>query len=785
MNFAAARDVGARLRVAPGRGVQAVRDPDPHQLVPGGVELDLVDPVAEAVVGAELRRVLVRLDAPADRPRRPQRAPSSRASSSAQSAPSRRSASTSSRVVREDVVALQRRRLVEDLVGRVSLGALDGRHTRILASAATFSQRLRTASPPAGPRPHPRRPDSIAPPMAHTVTLIPGDGTGPELVEATRRVLEATGVEFEWDEQPAGEDVYREEGDPFPERTLESIKRTGVGIKGPTTTPVGSGFRSINVQLRKELDLYACIRPCKLYEGVRSHFDQVDIVIVRENTEDLYAGIEFEVDSEGAEKLREFVASLDAGTVREHSGISIKPISVFGSERIVEAAFDYAKRNGRRKVTAAHKANIMKFSDGLFLETARQVAERHPEVEFEDRIIDNLCNQLVSRPEEYDVIVLPNLYGDIVSDLGAGMIGGLGLAPGANIGTEAAMFEATHGSAPKYKGQNKVNPTALMLSGVLMLRHLDEADAADRMEGAIAEVIRNGREGDLRPQAEPRRPDGGRHLGVCRRRDRGNGDRLMADPVKVTVTGAAGQIGYAILFRIASGQMLGAETPVHLKLLEIPDALKAAEGTAMELDDCAFPLLAGLDIHDDPRAAFDGCGVGVADRGAPPHEGHGALRPAGGERRHLQAPGRGDQRGRRRRRQGAGGRQPGEHQLPDRDVACARRAARALHRDDPSGPQQGDRPARRQARRAGDRDHEHDHLGQPLDHAVPGPGAREGGRAKRLGRGGRRGMDRERVHPQGGEARGRGDRGAGGIERRLGGRGRDRPRPRLGARHAR
>jgi isocitrate dehydrogenase (NAD+) len=328
--------------------------------------------------------------------------------------------------------------------------------------------------------------------MAHQVTFIPGDGTGPELAEATRRVLEATGVEFEWDEHPAGEDVYREEGTPFPERTLESIKRTRVGIKGPTTTPVGSGFRSINVQLRKELDLYCCIRPCKLYEGVRSHFERVDIVIVRENTEDLYAGIEFEADSEEAEKLRELISSLNAGTVREHSGISIKPISAFASERIVDAGFDYARRNGRRKVTAAHKANIMKFSDGLFLETARAVAERHPEIEFEERIIDNLCNQLVSRPEEYDVIVLPNLYGDIVSDLGAGMIGGLGLAPGANIGTEAAMFEATHGSAPKYKGMNKVNPTALMLSGVLMLRHLGELEAADRMEGAIAAVIREG-----------------------------------------------------------------------------------------------------------------------------------------------------------------------------------------------------------------------------------------------------------------------------------------------------
>jgi isocitrate dehydrogenase (NAD+) len=305
-------------------------------------------------------------------------------------------------------------------------------------------------------------------------------------------VLQATGVELEWDEQPAGEDVYAEEGNPFPDRTLESIKRNGVGIKGPTTTPVGSGFRSINVQLRKELDLYACVRPCKLYEGVRSHFERVDIVIVRENTEDLYAGIEFERGSPEVEKLRSFLADeLDSPT-RDDSGISIKPISVFGSDRIVEAAFRYAEENGRKKVVAAHKANIMKFSDGLFLEVARQVAERHPDIEFEDRIIDNLCNQLVSRPEEYDVIVLPNLYGDIVSDLGAGLIGGLGLAPGANIGTEGAIFEATHGSAPKYKGQNKVNPTALMLSGVLMLRHLDETEAADRMERGIAEVIRKG-----------------------------------------------------------------------------------------------------------------------------------------------------------------------------------------------------------------------------------------------------------------------------------------------------
>jgi isocitrate dehydrogenase (NAD+) len=336
--------------------------------------------------------------------------------------------------------------------------------------------------------------------MPHSVTFIPGDGIGPEIAEATRRVLEATGVEFEWDEHPAGIDTYEAEGTPFPDRTLDSVKRHGVGIKGPTTTPVGSGWRSVNVMLRKELDLYACIRPCKLYEGVRSHFTNVDVVIVRENTEDLYAGIEFERGSDENVRLRESLASLGA-TVRDDAGISIKPISVFGSERIVEAAFDYAKRSGRSKVTAAHKANIMKFSDGLFLEVAREVAERHPEIEFEDRIIDNLCNQLVSRPEEYDVIVLPNLYGDIVSDLGAGMVGGLGLAPGGNIGTEAAMFEATHGSAPKYAGQNKANPTALMLSGVLMLRHLDEGEAADRMEAAIADVIRRGEQVtyDLKP----------------------------------------------------------------------------------------------------------------------------------------------------------------------------------------------------------------------------------------------------------------------------------------------
>src|SRR3954467_15212745 len=337
--------------------------------------------------------------------------------------------------------------------------------------------------------------------LTHRVTFIPGDGTGPELAEATRRVLEATGVEFEWDFQDAGIDVYEQEGNPLPDRTLDSIRERGLAIKGPTTTPVGSGHRSINVALRKEFDLYCCIRPCKAYEGVRTRFPETDIVIVRENTEDLYAGIEFEKGSAEVEKLRTFLADeLDSPT-REGSGISIKPISVFGSERIVESAFQYAKENGRSKVTAAHKANIMKFSDGLFLEVARQVAERHPEIEFEDRIIDNLCNQLVSRPEEYDVVVLPNLYGDIVSDLGAGMIGGLGLAPGANIGSTGAIFEATHGSAPKYAGLNKVNPVAVMLSGVLMLRHLEEHEAADAMESAIANVIALGKSVtyDLKP----------------------------------------------------------------------------------------------------------------------------------------------------------------------------------------------------------------------------------------------------------------------------------------------
>jgi isocitrate dehydrogenase (NAD+) len=330
--------------------------------------------------------------------------------------------------------------------------------------------------------------------MAHRVTLIPGDGVGPELSEATRRVLEGTGVAFDWDVQDAGADVMSAYGTPLPEHVLASIRANGVAIKGPITTPVGGGFRSVNVALRKELDLYSCLRPCKTYPGVRSRYTGVDIVIVRENTEDLYAGIEFEQGLPETEELIGFVSKLSGTPIRHDSGISIKPISVSGTKRIVRFAFDYARSYGRKRVTAVHKANIMKFSDGLFLAAAREVAEQeYPDIEFDDRIVDNCCMQLVGRPEEYDVLVLPNLYGDIVSDLCAGLVGGLGVAPGANIGDHVAVFEATHGSAPKYTGQNKVNPMALMLSGVLMLRHLGEADAADRLEGAIAAVIAEGR----------------------------------------------------------------------------------------------------------------------------------------------------------------------------------------------------------------------------------------------------------------------------------------------------
>jgi isocitrate dehydrogenase (NAD+) len=330
--------------------------------------------------------------------------------------------------------------------------------------------------------------------VAHKVVLIPGDGTGPELSEATRRVLEATRVEFDWDVREAGADVMdRYGGNPLPDDVLDAIRKTGVALKGPITTPVGGGFRSVNVALRKSLDLYAQVRPCKTYPGVRTRFEDVDLVIVRENTEDLYAGIEYEEGTEAARELIGWIESHGGRLAHDDAGISIKPISITGTRRIVQFAFDYARRNGRRKVTAVHKANIMKFSDGLYLRVAREVAEENGDVEFDDRIVDNMCMQLVQRPEEYDVLVLPNLYGDVLSDLCAGMVGGLGVTPGANFGEGIAIFEPTHGSAPKYAGQNKANPIAELLSGVMMLHHLDEHAAADNLERAIADVIREGK----------------------------------------------------------------------------------------------------------------------------------------------------------------------------------------------------------------------------------------------------------------------------------------------------
>ncbi len=342
--------------------------------------------------------------------------------------------------------------------------------------------------------------------MSHAVTLIPGDGTGPELTEATRRALEATGVEFEWEIEEAGADVMdRHGGNPLPDRVLESIRRTGVALKGPITTPIGVGFRSVNVALRKALDLYGQVRPCKSYEGVRSRFENVDLIIVRENTEDLYAGIEFEQGRPETEELLDWIESKGGSLRHRDAGISIKPISISGTRRVVQFAFDYARANGRRKVTAVHKANIMKFSDGLYLRVAREVAAENSDIDFEDRIVDNMCMQLVQRPEEYDVLVLPNLYGDVLSDLCAGMIGGLGMAPGANFGEGIAVFEPTHGSAPKYKGLNKVNPMAQILSGMMMLDHLGEHEAARRLENAVGAVIREGR--SLTYDMKPTRDD--------------------------------------------------------------------------------------------------------------------------------------------------------------------------------------------------------------------------------------------------------------------------------------
>lgn len=337
------------------------------------------------------------------------------------------------------------------------------------------------------------------------VTLVTGDGIGPEIAEATRRCIDATGAELKWELAEAGVDVMEREGTPLPDATVESIRRNGIALKAPITTPVGTGFRSINVHLRQNFDLYACLRPCKSYEGVRSRYSDIDLVLVRENTEDLYAGIEYEKGKDDTLELIEWLNQHSPRKITPDSGISIKPISVAGTDRIVRYAFEYARKMGRKKVTSVHKANIMKFSDGLWLDVSRQVAKDFPDIEFEDRIVDNMCMQLIQKPELYDVIVLPNLYGDILSDLCAGLVGGLGVAPGANIGLKAAIFEATHGSAPKYKGQNKVNPTALILSGVLMLRHLNLMAEADKLENAVAAVIAEGK--DVTYDMKPNRDD--------------------------------------------------------------------------------------------------------------------------------------------------------------------------------------------------------------------------------------------------------------------------------------
>jgi isocitrate dehydrogenase (NAD+) len=351
--------------------------------------------------------------------------------------------------------------------------------------------------------------------LAHRITLIPGDGTGPEITAATKRVIEGTGVDIEWEVLEAGVDVMDKYGTPLPDHVLESIRRNKVALKGPITTPIGTGFRSVNVAMRKELNLYACLRPCKYYPGIRSKYTDVDLVVARENTEDLYAGVEYDAGTDEAKAI----INMAKGKIREDAAISIKPISTTGTRQIVKFAFDYAIANNRKIVTAVAKANIMKFTDGLFYAVARRVAKAYgaqfevkelgdvePDpvlgegvagkgagIVYQERLVDNMCMQLVQKPELYDVITLPNLYGDIISDLCAGLVGGLGVAPGANLGEHAALFEPTHGSAPKYTGQNKVNPIAMILSGMLMLRHIGEKEAADKLERATAKVIAEGK----------------------------------------------------------------------------------------------------------------------------------------------------------------------------------------------------------------------------------------------------------------------------------------------------
>jgi len=338
--------------------------------------------------------------------------------------------------------------------------------------------------------------------MARTITVIPGNGIGPEVIQAAKRCIEATGVKVFWEEVSAGQEALDKYGELLPKNTLESIKKNKVALKGPIITPIGEGFRSVNVAIRQALDLYACLRPAKAYPGVKSIYKDTDLVIIRENSEDLYAGIEFAQGSPETKELIAKIEKLSFKKIRPDSGISIKPISKYASERIVRFAFEYALKYHRKKVTVVHKANIMKFTDGLFLNTARQVSRDYTDqIIFEEAIVDNMAMQLVQKPQNYDILVLPNLYGDIISDLCAGMVGGLGVAPGANIGDDLAVFEAVHGAAPKYQGRNLVNPTAMILSGVLMLRHIKEDGAADNLENAVKEVLGEGKSVtyDLKP----------------------------------------------------------------------------------------------------------------------------------------------------------------------------------------------------------------------------------------------------------------------------------------------
>lgn len=330
--------------------------------------------------------------------------------------------------------------------------------------------------------------------MTYNITLIPGDGIGPEVSLAAKRCIEATGVKINWDEALAGKEALGKFKEVLPQATINSIKKNKVALKGPVITPIGEGFRSVNVQMRQTLNLYACVRPCKFYAGVQAPYQDVDLVVIRENTEDLYAGIEFEQGKEDTQNLMKSINQMGQKAITQDSAISIKPISESATRNIVRFAFEYALANKRKKLTCVHKANIMKFTDGLFLKVAKEVSLDYAgKIDFEDRLIDNMCMQLIQKPQNYDCLVLPNLYGDIISDLCAGLVGGLGVSPGANIGKDFAVFEPTHGSAPKYQGKNKVNPTAMILSGVLMLKHIGEHKAGQRLEHAVAQVIKDGR----------------------------------------------------------------------------------------------------------------------------------------------------------------------------------------------------------------------------------------------------------------------------------------------------